>query len=110
MNYQQLFYDAIRFNQIEAVKELLKRTNVDANENDNYAIRMASCYGHVEIVKELLKQPNVDASVYANWSIRTANDHGYFEIVKVLVKNNKIINMAKKLNQIDVLQLIESYQ
>ena len=59
MNYQLLLYDAIAFNQVEVVKELLKQPKVDASDDNNYAIRMASAYGHIYVVKRLAKDSKV---------------------------------------------------
>lgn len=58
MYYEQLFWDAIKFNQIEVVKELLKQPTVDTSSDYNYALRLAS-YKHHEIFKVLLTDSKV---------------------------------------------------
>ena len=60
MTKQEKFEKAVRENNIETVKKLLKDSEVDPADNDNYAIRCASEYGYIEIVKLLLADKRVD--------------------------------------------------
>ena len=67
---------------------------IDAGYNpsvwNNWAIRLASYYGHLEVVKVLLADPRVDPSVWNNYAIRLASENGHLEVVKELLKNKRV--------------------
>jgi len=68
----------------------LKLINNDISDDNNYAIRWASIYGHFEIVRLLLKDPRVDPSDNNNYAIQWASERGHFEIVKLLLKDSRV--------------------
>ena len=52
-NKQELFFPACKYGKLDVIKILLQ--HVDPIANNNYAIQMASRFGHLEVVK-LLKE------------------------------------------------------
>lgn len=59
MDYHQLFFEAINYNQVGAVRLLLNSYNINPAVGDNYALRRAYLYGYMEIVKVLVKDSKV---------------------------------------------------
>jgi len=82
MNIDALI-DAAKSGQTSVVKMLIARVNPSAK--DNYAIRMASEYGHTGVVKVLLADTRVNPSAFANYAIRYASENGHTEVVKMLL-------------------------
>ena len=84
MDIQEKFYKAIKKNDINNVKLLLKNENVNPSKNNNWSIQLASENGHVDIVKLLLKDTRVNPSDSNNWAIQIASENGHFDIVNLL--------------------------
>ena len=82
------FLDAIENNNLEVIKELLKRVEPSAENNE--AIRWVSGNGHLKVVKELLKDKRVDPSADNNYAIREASYNGHLEVVKELLKDPRV--------------------
>ena len=59
-------------------------------ENDNYAIRFASRFGHSKVVKLLLKDPRVDPRVSNNLAIRLASEDGHAGVIKLLLEDPRV--------------------
>lgn len=67
-----LFINACKYRDIEAVKHFLADSSVDPSTDNNYAIRMASASGHTEVVRLLLTDCRVDPSDGENYAIRVS--------------------------------------
>ena len=92
---------------LEIVTILMQDKRVDPSAENNQAIKWASCNGHLEIVKILMQDKRVDPSAEDNLAIRYASQNGYLETVKILIPridlgkitDNKILNLAKEINE-----------
>jgi ankyrin repeat protein len=81
---------ASKFGNLKEVKRLLKN-GADVHDDNDNALRWASCNGHLEVVKLLLAN---GADVHANndESLKLASRSGYLKIVKLLVEHGADIN------------------
>ena len=111
-----VFFNACQTGDVSAVTSLL--SSIDPSDDDNWAIQLASNYGHVDVVKLLLTDPHVDPSVDGNWAIRAASYNGHIKVVYLLltdlrvdptVRNNYAIRWAKRNNHTEVVQLLTEY-
>jgi len=71
----------------------------DPTANDNYAIRLASYYGHAAVVKLLLEH-GADPKAGNNYAIQWASKNEHIDVVEVLknwIKND--IEKHKKQNK-----------
>jgi hypothetical protein len=82
---QNDFEIAISRNNIEAVKILLKDSEVNPAYNDNWAIREASIYGFLELLKLLVKDKRTNVADGRNWAVRTAAIGNHYEMLKYLL-------------------------
>ena len=90
MTIQEQFYKAIKENNIQSIKLLLKNDKVNPSKDTNYPIRFASINGFFDIVKLLLNDKRVDPSKYDNWAIQLASENGHVGIVKLLLKDKRV--------------------
>jgi len=72
------------------VKLLLKDRRVDPTFDNNYPIRIASCYGHYHVVKLLLKKGEVNPADMNNYALRMAGNDGHLEVVKLLLSDPRV--------------------
>ena len=112
MTKQEKFKKAVGKNDIESVKELLKDSEVDPVDHDNYAIRAASKNGYVEVVRLLLNDVRVDPGAKVNYAIGVASQNGHVDVVRLLLDddrvnpaddNNQAIRTASKSEVVDML-------
>ena len=90
MTKQKRFEKAVRENDIETVKKLLKDSEVDPAADYNYAIRYASEYGYAEVVRLLLDGVRVDPRACDNYAIRQASHNGHVEVVRLLLDDDRV--------------------
>lgn len=88
IEYPISFFDAIKQNDIQVVKEFLKK--VDPSAEYNYAIKEAAIRGHTEIVKLLLADKRVDPSDSDNYAFRIAVNKGLTKVVKLLLADKRV--------------------
>lgn len=89
LNFKQdRFREAVKMNNIDEVKKYLKI--VDPSEDESWAIRWASGWGHLEIVRLLLSDSRVDPAANNNFAIRVASINGYLEIVQLLLSDPRV--------------------
>ena len=109
-----VFCRAVINNNIEVVKELLKR-GFDPSVDNNYTIQYASLKGYHEIVKLLLQDSKLDPSVDGNYPIRASSQNGHYEVVKLLLRDprvdptvngNSAIQSASKNGHLEVVKLL----
>lgn len=114
---QDLFFDAVKQNDIETVKLLLSDPHVNPQLNDNWAIRWSSVYGRLEIVKLLLFDGRANPGALNNESIIVASANGYTEVVRLLLQdkrvdpsanNNSAIQWASQNGHTEVVRLLLS--
>jgi ankyrin repeat protein len=72
------------------VKVLLEDERVDPATGNNFAIKMASEYGHLEVVKLLLEDRRADPAAESNDAVGSASREGHLEVVKLLLKEIQI--------------------
>ena len=85
--HQTMFLNACKSDNDELVNVLLEFSDIDPSVDDNYAIRMASIYGHVAVVDRLLQDGGVDPSNYKNYAIRLASGKGHIAVVNRLLQD-----------------------
>ena len=90
MTKQERFEKAVKQNDIETVKELLKDSEVDPGADDNQAIGKASQNGHVEVVRLLLDDVRVDPEANVNYAIGYAALNGHVEVVRLLLDDDRV--------------------
>jgi ankyrin repeat protein len=102
-NESDRFLEASRAGNLDVVKELLKRSDIDVNIQDNdgnTALIWVSFYGQFEITKELLKRSDIDVNIQdndGNTALIWALYNGYLEIVIELLKMPNIdLNIKDK--------------
>ena len=102
---------------ITTVETLLP--SVDPSARNNWAIQVASCYGHIEIVRLLLEDPRVDPSACSNYAIRWASENGYLEVVRLLLTDSRVdpsalenmaIIWAKETGHTEIVDLLTEHQ
>ncbi len=81
--------EASRYGYIDKVKEALANGQ-DPTETDNYAIQIASLYGHTEIVSLLLQDGRADPKANNNNAINWASRQGHTQVVEVLLQDGRI--------------------
>ena len=86
----QEFIKTIRKNDINLVKTLLTDPRVDPAAGNNYAIKVASDYGHTEVVRLLLNDPRVNPAADNNFAIRWASENGQMNVVKLLLTDKRV--------------------
>ena len=87
---QEQLIKAVRLDRADIVAIMIGDSRVDPSTDNNYAIRLASRYGHVEVVKVLLQDPRVDTSADDNAAIRWASENRRVEVVKVLLQDPRV--------------------
>ena len=105
---------AARKRHTPVVELLLKNANVDAAENNNAAIRIASAFGDHEIVKLLLERPEVNPGAMDNEALLVAAQEGHTDVVRLLLAHPKVnpiisgrraIFLASERNHVDIVKL-----
>lgn len=91
---------AIKDNDIDSFKELLKKK--DPSLDENFPIRYACFFNRVKMVKLLLKDPRVDPTVKNNHALRLSCYYGHTEVVKLLIKDKRMILSAEQNRAIKV--------
>lgn len=108
---EDLLKTAIRENNVVFVEVLLNF--VDPSFDSNWAICMASAYGHTEIVRLLLQDGRVEPTAIANYPIRWAATYGYLEIVKLLLERRVYpvagLIAANEANQITIIEYLKNF-
>jgi hypothetical protein len=94
---QEQFNRAIKVNDINTVKLLLKDSRVDPSDSNNSAIKISSRRGYLDIVNLLLYDTRVNPSNEDNYAIRYASTYGHINVVKILL-NDKRVNPSDKGN------------
>lgn len=84
-----MFYACYSGN-LENLKEILTKYNLDPSSESNYAIILASVYGHLDIVEELLKDERVDPLCLNSSAILGACFGNHVGILKRLIKDDRI--------------------
>ncbi len=86
---------------LEAVKYLVERAEVDVNAQDMFAftsLMFAAESGHLDVVKYLVKEAKVDVNAgneFGNTPLIFAAENGHLDVVKYLVKEAKANVNAK---------------
>jgi len=72
---------------------MIKNYEINAFDNNNYAIKITCLYGNTEIVDYLLNNTNnlIDPFIDSNYPIRIAAQKGYYKIVELLLNYIKPI-------------------
>ena len=93
--------DAVHSKDIDYIKHLLYKTNIDINETDeknNSALILSSIYNFIEIVKILLTFENIDIN-HKNNENKTALIYAYkynnYEIFNMLIARSNIDDIEK---------------
>lgn len=82
---------ACRNGDLDVVRQLLRRNDVDPACQNNLPLRLACRYGHECIVKALLqKSQSVDPSSRNNEAIRLASSAGHYRIVRHLLDLGRV--------------------
>ncbi|KAI8617733.1 ankyrin repeat-containing domain protein [Chytriomyces sp. MP71] len=83
---------ACDFEHIAAARCLLETGKVNPGDYDNYALRVASNYGHLSVVSFLLSlnDDRVDANADDNFAIGAACANGHTEIVSLLLQQRNV--------------------
>ena len=90
----ELFQRACEIGKTDIVKSLLP--HIDPSAHNNYAIRLASRFGHLEIVKILLQDSRVDPSAFNNYAIQWASENGHLEVVKFLLQDSRVGSISER--------------
>ena len=99
MTKQIKFHHAIKNNQLEIFKNLLKDKDINPSNTDNLSIRLAAKKGNVEIVKILLKDNRVDPSDDFNEAINWASCNKSFKIIELLWQDKRVRNTLIENNE-----------
>ena len=86
------FLNACINGDIERVKRLIRV--VDPSTANNWAIRLASQFGHKDVVQLLLADPRVDPSVGDNMPILLASQYGKIDVVRLLLDDPRVDSSA----------------
>ncbi|KAI8891668.1 ankyrin repeat-containing domain protein [Globomyces pollinis-pini] len=84
------FEFAIKNNKGDVVRVFLDDERFHPTENEIYAVRIASKFGHTEILRMLLNDDRVDPSENNSRSLRYASNSGLTEIVKMLLRDERV--------------------
>ena len=103
---------SIKNNNLVNIKHLCNQ-GLDVTSEDNYPIRIASCYNNLRIVKFIVEN-GADVTANNNESIFWAIDNGNLEIVKFLVdkgaditaQDNYAIRWASKSGHLDIVKFL----
>ena len=90
MTKQEKFQKAVKENDVETVKALLKDSEVYPVTIDDQVILHASVNGYVKIVELLLGDERVKPNVYDNQAIGLASEMGHVEVVRLLLDDDRI--------------------
>ena len=113
----QAFFDAIKFNKLDIVDNLILR-GVDPSIENNVAIKWASEKGHFDIVDRLLRDERVDPSDQNNFAIITASHKGHLNVINRLLENPRVdpadqnnyaIMLASKEGHLDIVDRLLQY-
>jgi ankyrin repeat protein len=117
---QENFNAAVKNNDVEKVKLLLKKMFFNPAIYNDYAIEISSKNGYTEIVKLLLEDKRVNpAPNFHNYPLVYASLHGHTDIVDLLLKdkrvnptadNNYSISLAFRNKHEDVVALLWNNQ
>src|SRR6185503_16714023 len=111
---EKRFKKACRLGDINKIRMLL----TDPKINYNFALRVASGYGHIDIIRELLAHPCIDPTDNRNWALDAACTHGYIEIIRLLltdprinpfVNNHWATRCAKRNGHTEIVQLLTEH-
>ena len=91
-------YGACKTGNIELVKQLLRKPNLDPSRDENAALRVASKKGHTDVIELLLRDPRFDPSARDNEAIRVASAEGHIDAVQILM-SDKRVNPAAHQNE-----------
>jgi ankyrin repeat protein len=86
-NFMSYFINFVETGNLNLVKMLIDRFNVDPAYSKNYPIRKACRHGHIEIVKYLASLPQVDPADDCGRAFTGACFNGHYDIVKFLAKH-----------------------
>ena len=113
MNKNQKFELAVKNNDFNNTKLLLKEINADFDFEN--VISIAFKNGYTDIIELFIKDSNWDVSNLNNWAIYSASCSGYFGVVKLLLMdkrvnpadrgNNAVIHAIKEQNW-DIVELL----
>ena len=93
---QSTFVEACKSGDLEVVKYLVSQGANVTDDNNNYAVQVASMNGHLEVIKYLVSQ-GADVTSYNNWALRYASKNGHLEVVKYLVSQGApTTNISKR--------------
>lgn len=84
-----VFMDFIEQGDYDRVVEYLE-AGIDPSQNENYAIVIASRYGHLEIVRRLLQDERVNPAEHDNDAIVYAAFNDNVEIVRLLLQDERV--------------------
>ena len=112
MDQHKQFKNAVQFNNILKVKELLLSKKIDPSFNLNISLKFASIKGYYEICELLLNDPRINPTIPENHSIMLANNNNHEKIVAILWQDQRVKNtleenyelLYKKLNKKDALK------
>ncbi len=90
MSKQEKLIQSIEDGDFKTFKLLIKDSEINPLENDNYAIRLASYKGFLDFVKLLLNDIRVNPSANKNESLLLAAKYGHIEVVKLLLNDSRV--------------------
>ena len=96
MTKQKEFENAVDEYNTAKMTELLKCSNIDPADFQNYAIGIACRLGDLKLVKLLLKDSRVDPSDNHNWAINEADLWDFDYVVLLLWNDKRVKNTLRK--------------
>lgn len=81
--------EAIRNNNLDILKMLMTREEIDPSADGCYNFFLAVQEGYTEIVRLLLQDKRIDPSYNENWAMRTAERNNDVEIMDLLKENKR---------------------
>ena len=84
------FQRACAQNNMQMIKLLLMKGNVDASIDNDIAIGMAAEQGDLELVRTLLARPEVNPGATKNLALIKAIKNGHTDIVRLLIAHQKV--------------------
>ena len=84
-NNQQYFYQAVEDNDLNKVKEFIKKDNVHPNIGGSWGFVLACKLGHIDIVNFLIEEGSSIFNDKNDEAIRMAAEFGHYDVVKILL-------------------------
>lgn len=108
-DYNYVLRWATYYRETELVRLLLNNPRINVEDHNNYVIYWSATFDYADIVEMALNHPKIDPSFNYNQALRTAFLHNSIESIKLLVRDWRVIDMAKRLYQRELLDTIEEY-